>query len=87
MGMEKRQKPASGVMAQAMGIDHNKAIKIARQEHRCHGCGSVIKCGDRFTMRLDYESGSLKFCPTCLSCDGRFERKKAGNDGEVEETR
>ena len=49
-----------------------KAIKIAKREHKCWKCGRTIKPGDRFTIKMDWESGSLRTQPTCLECDGRF---------------
>ena len=76
MGMKKASKLNNGAMVQSKGLDTQRAIKIARKEHCCHRCGGVIKCGDSFTMRMDYEGGSLRFCPVCLNCDGRFEKEK-----------
>ena len=75
-GNEKASKLTNGAMVQSKDLDPQKAIKIARLEHRCHRCGGVIKTGDSFTMRMDYEGGSLRFCPVCLNCDGRFEKEK-----------
>jgi RNase P subunit RPR2 len=75
-GTGKDAETGNEVIVQATGIDHKKTIKTARKEHRCHRCGGVIKTGDSFTMRMDYEGGSLKFCPVCLGCDGRFEKEK-----------
>ena len=43
-----------------------KAIKIARQNHKCQKCGAIIKQGDRFVMCLDY--GTLRNYPVCLGC-------------------
>jgi hypothetical protein len=43
-----------------------KAIKTARQDHKCWKCGATIKRGDKFAMCLDY--GTLRSYPTCLKC-------------------
>jgi len=53
-----------------------KAIKIAQRDHQCWKCGGLIKKGDKFTMRMDKDSGF--FYPTCLKCDGRGYDKKYG---------
>lgn len=63
-----------------MGRDLPKTIKIAREEHRCRKCGGLIKKGDKFTMRMDWESGSLVFYPTCLKCAGKGYDKEHGQD-------
>lgn len=56
-----------------------RAIKTARQEHRCGRCGRVIRKGDKFVMRMDWESGSLAHYPTCLDCDAkRYEKERDG---------
>ena len=48
-----------------------KAVKIAREAHNCWKCGRLIKKGEKFTMRIDRDSGSFKTRPSCLKCDGR----------------
>jgi len=55
-----------------------KAIKIAREDHRCWKCGGLIKKGDKFTMRMNTEARTYKCYPTCLKCDGRGYDKKYG---------
>ena len=62
-------------MVQAMSLDPQKAIKVARREHRCSKCGCVIKPGDRFAMGLDWKGGTLRPGPVCLQC-----REKGRND-------
>jgi hypothetical protein len=46
--------------------DPSRAIKIARQKHKCWKCGTTIKQGDKFAMCLDY--GTFQSHPTCLKC-------------------
>lgn len=58
-------------MVQAMSVDPHKAIKVARQEHRCSKCGCPIKPGDRFAMGLDWEGKTLRPGPICLKCRGK----------------
>ena len=46
--------------------DPSKAMKVARQEHRCCKCGTIIKPGARFAMCLDYST--FRSYPMCLRC-------------------
>ncbi len=50
--------------------DSSKAIKTARQEHKCHKCGATIKPGDKFAMSLDYST--LRNFPICLKCYAEY---------------
>lgn len=61
-----------------------RAIKIAKEEHRCWKCGCLIRTGAMFTMRLDRDSGSFNCYPTCLKCDGRGYDKKYAEPGVQE---
>jgi len=57
-----------------------KTVKTARSNHHCWKCGELIKKGDRFTMGMDWGSGSLIFRPICLRCVDKGYDKEHGQD-------
>lgn len=57
-----------------------KTIKIARQVHYCAKCGTLIKKGDKMTVRRPDSFGLA-----CLKCDGRYPEwvKAEGQDNPI----
>jgi hypothetical protein len=57
-----------------------KTIKIARQVHYCAKCGTLIKKGDKMTVRRPDSFGLV-----CLKCDGRYPEwvKAEGQDNPI----
>ena len=63
-------------------MENRKAIKIARENHRCGSCGKLIAKGDSFAMRMDRTKGRLSRYPTCLDCYMAWLNKNSREDAK-----